>query len=98
MPKVDKQCRLLIPRDLINLIKLDQGTIGVFFDREENAIFITHLIEETDNYCISVRVLDEKNRIVVNKRILDLIGANKNSELVISARRGRIYIFKSDRD
>lgn len=92
MAKVGSQSRLLIPQDLTKLAKIEQGEIGIFWDENLNTIYISNFMNRDHDYLVSIRKLDNKNRIVVSQNILDLIGANYSSELVIGLRRGRIYI------
>lgn len=93
MAKIGSQNRLLIPRDLTNLLKL-HGKIGIFWDREEKALYLNKLEETNNDFLICIKSLDNKNRISLSQKILKLIEANYSSEFIIALRKKRIYIIK----
>jgi hypothetical protein len=96
MAKMRSQNRLLIPKELTDLIKL-YGKVGVFWDEEEKKIYLNHL-EKEEEFCILVRRIDGKNRICLPDSILSLIKADRTSEFVIGLKNHRIYIFKCDEE
>lgn len=95
MAKVKSQNRIQIPGEIMKLVPIAQGDVGIYWDKEENEIFINSLTEREDKYCVAVRRLDYKNRIMLSQDILGLIGATTSSELVIAAKKQQIYIFKA---
>jgi hypothetical protein len=94
MAKMGSQNRLLIQKELTDLIKLS-GEVGVFWDEKEKKIYLNHL-EKEEKFCILVRHIDSKNRICLPDSVLSLIKADRTSEFVIALKNHRIYIFKSD--
>ena len=95
MAKIGSQNRLLIPKDLTNLLKID-GRVGIFWDNNEKKIYLDSLDNNQANFCICVRNLDNKNRICIPDNILSLIEADRTSKFVIAVKKHRIYIFKVD--
>lgn len=93
MAKIGSQGRLLIPRDLTDLLKIS-GKVGVFWDEKESKIYLNCLEKSNDEYCICVRTIDNKNRIALPENILKLMNGDRSSKFVIAVRNGRIYIFK----
>lgn len=95
MAKIGSQNRLLIPRDLTQLTHISEGKVGIYWDKEENTIYIDKCDAiEKDGYCIAVKTLDNKNRIPISRNILELIDADFSSKFVIAVRKKRIYILK----
>lgn len=95
MAKVGSQNRLLIPRDLTQLIHIEEGKIGIYWDKDEKTIYIDNVDETQETYCVAIKTLDNKNRIAISRTILDLIDADFSSKLVIALKNKRIYIFKA---
>jgi len=96
MARVDAQNRLKIPKELIDLFKLKQGEkVAICWDREEKNILITKLNGIEDKYCVSIKTLDDKNRIIIPRHIRELIDLDTSSELVIAVKKEQIYIFKA---
>ena len=93
MAKIGSQNRLLIPRELTQLLEIEEGEIKLYWDNEEKAIYLTNI--EQEDYYVGARTLDNKNRIPISQNILGLIGVNVSSELVIAVKKKRIYIFKA---
>lgn len=94
MARIGSQGRLLIPKELTDLLKMS-GVIGVFWDEEENKIYLNHKEKSKEEFCIYFRKLDNKNRICLPEHILKMIGADRKSEFVIAVKKQRIYIFKA---
>lgn len=97
MAKIGSQNRLLIPRELTDLLKLS-GKIGVFWDAEEKKIYLSNVENCEQEYCIGIRSIDAKNRIILSEHIIKLIKANRKSEIIVAVKNHRIYIFKSDEE
>ncbi|MBO5478175.1 MAG: hypothetical protein J6A04_00350 [Clostridia bacterium] len=95
MAKIGSQNRLLIPKELTDLLKIS-GTVGIFWDEAEKKIYLNHIEKCEEEFCICVRNIDNKNRICLPNNILSLIGANRKSEFVIAVKKYRIYIFKAE--
>lgn len=95
MATIDREGRLSIPKELTSLLGLS-GEVGIFWDEEENKIYLNHLEKKEEEYCVSIRTIEGKNRICIPDYVLKLISATQKSKFVIAVKKHRLYILKVD--
>ena len=95
MARISNNHRLQIPTSLINQLHLNGKVVGIFWDANEKSIYISDLVDSSDEYCLGIRSLDIKNRIYIPEKILELIDS-KDALFVIALKGNRIYIFNRD--
>ena len=99
MTKLDSQHRILIPMELLISVSLDAlKKVSLNYDSENNSIYLDSPDPKELTCCVSIRALDEKNRIALPRNILELIEADYTSKFIVYVRYGRIHISKFEKE
>ena len=90
---LDKQGRITIPKNLFDLCFLDNSAkIGIYLTAD--SIYLDSIYNNsTDFKLLDITKFDNKNRIIINKRLSKSLGYDE-SNLIIYLQNNKIHISK----
>lgn len=95
MSILDNQHRILIPKDLLDIVSIPLDiNVSINYDFDTNSLYLDLFNLSSAISCVGLRKIDSKGRIIMSKNLLELIDANYTSKLIVYVRYERIHISK----
>ena len=95
MLKLDKQRRLKIPADLLEISNLEKFSNKLYIMLKGEEIFLSTTISDCFDGILATATLDTKMRFVMPSRIIYLLKLNENSEVLLYVNQAGYIVVKA---
>lgn len=95
MLKLDKQRRLKIPADLLEISNLEKFSNKLYIMLKGDEIFLSTSISECFDGILATATLDTKMRFIMPNRVINILKLNESNEVLLYVNKAGYIVVKA---